>query len=226
MAADHEVRYAVLYLRQLPKVPIKKQIRDAMKVAARRGWSIVHRIEEDDSRMLAQPHLRDVVKACRQKHVSVLIVYDLLVLAREALTLMRLLRSLDEDNVEVVAVDGTLDTSQVRKLTLIETCVLLLDVEERGDQLRAREARALARRRGGRVGRPTHPLTPTQAAEALEEHGTLTAAAKAVGVSTKTLSGRLKRYRVESAAAALARPLQASDPSDPSDPGALRHEAP
>lgn len=55
-----------------------------------------------------------------------------------------------------------------------------------------RDAMAAARRRGVRIGRPPK-LTADQARAALEEHGSVIAAARALGVHRRTLQRTLRR---------------------------------
>lgn len=168
------------------------------RFAAARGWTVVERFaEEAVSGAASGRRVVDAILASARRHR-----WDAVVVFRGdrafrsaglgALFLDELLNT----GRHFVSVSDGLDTSTPAGAFIAKVIMLVAEWERIGIRERQRAGIAAAKRRGVQLGRPRRPVDVGAARELLSRGNSSRAAARALGVSARTLTRALERAEV------------------------------
>lgn len=195
---------AILYVRA-PTAGIKGSVGSSvqrtvlMQAASEHGWAVVA-LYEDVGSGTARPGLDALTKALSRGKADVIVVWSLDRLARSLPHLIGLLGLCHRKVVDVVALDGSVDTRTPTGRALFAAVEALGRAESALALERISVGLTTAKSRGTRsgraVGRPLRGGTAAEVVRVVEQHGSMRAAARALGVSVSTVSRRLDEARV------------------------------
>jgi DNA invertase Pin-like site-specific DNA recombinase len=128
---------------------------------ARRGWKLL-RIEEDtlSGKTMNRPGLRAALDACRSGEANGIIVAKLDRLSRSVIDFARVLEEARKRKFNVVALDLGLDLSTPQGELVANVLASVAQWERRIIGVRTKEALAVKKAQGVRIGRP--PTLPAQ----------------------------------------------------------------
>jgi DNA invertase Pin-like site-specific DNA recombinase len=128
---------------------------------ARRGWTLV-RIEEDvlSARTMKRPGLQAAVSACRSREVGGIVVAKLDRLSRSVVQFGHLLEEATKKGFNVVALDLGLDLSTPQGELVANVIASVAQWERKIIGQRTKEALAVKKAQGVRLGRP--PTLPAK----------------------------------------------------------------
>lgn len=169
------------------------QLVELRQVASQRGWRLVaEHVDRGVSGAKARrPGLDALLRAAQRGQVDLVLVWKLDRLGRSLPHLLELLGQLDAWGVQLVSArDPGIDTTTPTGRLLTQLLGAFAEFERGLVQERVVAGVERARARGVTLGRPRVDLTPDQAQAAIAEHGSLRAAARALGVSRSVLDRR------------------------------------
>lgn len=170
------------------------QLRELRELARQRGWGpVAEYIDHGVSgTRFKRPGLDRLLADAQAGRLDVVAVWRLDRLGRSSLDLVRTVLQLERWRVQFVSLrDPGMDTTTSMGRLIFQILAAFAEFEKNLNSERTRAGLARARERGVRLGRPLAQVTPEAAAEAVRQHGTIEAAARAFGVSRATLRARL-----------------------------------
>jgi DNA invertase Pin-like site-specific DNA recombinase len=170
---------------------------DLREWASRRGWPVVavYRDQRSGTKMDGQG-LRSCLEAATRREYDVLAVWKLDRLGRSVVGVLHALQALQAAEVGLYAHGEALDTSSPTGKALAAFLAIVAELEAGFTRERVRAGMDAAKRRGVRFGQP-RKVQNQEAADAVRLHGSMTAAARALGVDKGTISRACKRHRQE-----------------------------
>jgi len=142
--------------------------RDAIAAECeRRGWQLL-RVEEDalSGKSMNRPGLRAALDACRSGEASGIIVSKLDRLSRSVIDFARVLEEARKKGFNVVALDLGLDLSTPQGELVANVLASVAQWERRIIGVRTKEALAVKKAEGVRIGRP--PVVPAAVVERVQ----------------------------------------------------------
>lgn len=158
---------------------------------ARRGWRL-SRIEEDvlSARTMKRPGLQAALDACRSGEVDGIVVAKLDRLSRSVVQFGHLLDEASKKKFNVVALDLGLDLSTPQGELVANVIASVAQWERKIIGQRTKEALAVKKAQGVRVGRP--PTLPTRVVRRMQRE-------RAAGKSLATIADKLNADGVPTA---------------------------
>ena len=192
-----------MYLRvSTDRQTIANQAAEVSRLAAARGYELVV-YEEVESAAKARPVLERLLADARTGRIQAVAVWALDRLHRSMVGAIQTVLELDRLGVQVLSVrEGWLDTSGPVRPLLVAIFGWVAELERARLIERTRAGLERARREGKRLGRPcASPLAVAAALAQVERGASIRAAAKAAGVSERTVRRSLRRNRLASGSA-------------------------
>lgn len=171
------------------------QLDELRALAAQRGWTAVEYIDHGVSAArLRMPARERMLEDAKRGRLDLVVVWRLDRLGRSVLDLLHVLHGLTSSGVGFLSVrDPGLDTTSAVGRLLVQLLAAFAEFERALIIERTRAGLARARARGTHLGRPMASVSEADAEAAVREHGSIRAAARALGVSVGTLHGRVRK---------------------------------
>jgi DNA invertase Pin-like site-specific DNA recombinase len=172
--------------------------RDALeRMAEARGWRVVrvHADEGYSGRKASRPALDEMMLAVRRGEVDLVAVWRWDRLFRSLRHMVETLQELEARNVDLVSHQEGTDTSTPLGRAMFQIAAAMSELEAALARERVQAGVDAARARGVRLGRPKAALSSRRARAALNEHGSIRKAARALGVSPSLVARRLRDDR-------------------------------
>ncbi|MCB9544693.1 MAG: recombinase family protein [Myxococcales bacterium] len=173
------------------------QLDDLRRVAAQRGWQVVHEFIDDgvSGTTEARPGLDGLMAAVRGAEVDVVMVWRFDRFARSTQHLLEALDEFRRCRVEFVSVRENIETTTALGKALFTLAAVVAELEHALIQERVQAGVARARERGVKFGRPRRGLD-LRAAQALIAQGhSVREVADMLGLPRTTLRRRLAEAR-------------------------------
>ena len=186
-----------MYLRvSTDRQTVANQAAEVSRLAEARGYEPVL-YEEVESAAKARPVLERLLADARAGRVQAVAVWALDRLHRSMVGAIQTVLELDRLGVQVLSVrEGWLDTSGPVRPLLVAIFGWVAEQERARLIERTRAGLERARREGKRLGRPcASPLRVAAALAQVEQGASIRAAARAAGVSERTVRRSLRRNR-------------------------------
>lgn len=188
---------AALYTRVSTKAQADKHgtayQREALeRMASARGWNVVRIFDDQAQRggKESRPALDALMLAARRREVDVVAVWRFDRFARSLAHLVTSLAEFEALGVQFVSHTEGIDTSTPMGRALFHVAGAMAELEASLGRERVQAGVDAARARGVVVGRPRAGLTSQAALAAIQQHGGLRAAARALGVDPSLLARR------------------------------------
>lgn len=164
------------------------------KLAEHRGWEIVEVFSDEgiSGRKAKRPALNVLMRKLRRGEFDIVAVWRFDRLARSLSHLIRFLEECKARNVDFVSYMEGIDTSTPIGMAMFQIAGSFAELESNLARERVQAGVDNARAKGVILGRPKSALSAAGAAAAVEEHGSIRKAAKALGVSVGLIHKRLK----------------------------------
>lgn len=162
-----------------------------------RGWTVVQTISDEamKGKDPSRPGLERVLELVRGQKVDVVLVWRLDRLFRSLRDLLNTVHELDERKVALVASGQQVDTSTSMGKAMVSVAGVFAELESDIARERTLAGIAEARAKGKPIGGAAHVdqvrLTLDEARDAVKRHGSIRAAARALGCSSTTIHRRL-----------------------------------
>lgn len=175
------------------------QLDELRELARQRGWSPTEYIDHGVSgARMKRPGLDRLLEDARRGRLDLVVVWKLDRLGRSMIDLVHILASLEGWRVGFLSVrDPGLDTTTALGRLLFQLVAAFAQFER--DLIRERTCAGLARARarGVQLGRPGAVITEAEAEAAVARHGSVRAAARALGVPLATLYSRVRKTSLQ-----------------------------
>jgi len=161
--------------------------------ARRQDLETVEYVDHATGRHQGRPEFQRLLMDLRRGSLDVVAVTRLSRAGRSVRDLQAFMDELESRGVRFACIQQPIDTSTAvgRFMATMLAAVAELEVEMITESVK--EGLDRARRQGKRLGRPRVRLSPDRAAQLVEEHGSIAAAARVEGVAQGTIRSRLAK---------------------------------
>lgn len=174
------------------------QLTELEQLARKRGFEVVHTVEETMSAMKKRPGLDDAFQRAHRGEFDVFVVWALDRLGRSMTGNLAAVLELDRLGVQVISMrEPWLDTGGPVRGLLVAICSWVAEQERARIVERTKAGLARARREGRVIGRPRVSVDLDEALRLRRRGMPVASAARSMGVSTSTLNRALRMYRAE-----------------------------